>query len=102
MSPNIIKAGVGLANDILAFWDDLRSEMVNLVDVGLMARLLLAEQLPKVPFGHMGMQTAVERILGYKIDKEESASDWSAKNLSDKQINCACHSNSLPNAYTCV
>ncbi|KAJ7029485.1 ribonuclease H-like domain-containing protein [Mycena alexandri] len=88
-SPNIAKVGVGLANDILALWDDLRVEPVNMVDTGLMARLSLVDEFPKIGFANLSMQVAVEHVLGYALNKEESESNWASKKLTDEQINYA-------------
>ncbi|KAJ7168841.1 ribonuclease H-like domain-containing protein [Mycena filopes] len=84
-SPDITKAGVGLIKDIAVIWDDLRLEMKNLVDVGMMAKLTLAEKHGKIGYGNLSLKVSVEDILGYKIDKELSQSDWAPKKLSDNE-----------------
>ncbi|KAJ7123015.1 hypothetical protein C8R44DRAFT_735622 [Mycena epipterygia] len=42
--PNIKKVGVGLIKNINIVWDDLQFNMKHLVDVGMMAKLALAEK----------------------------------------------------------
>ncbi|KAJ6447833.1 ribonuclease H-like domain-containing protein [Mycena vitilis] len=84
-SPNIAKVGVGLNSDILVFWDDMRFEMGNMVDAGMMARLLLAEKYPKGSFNNLALKTCVEDILGNSMDKELSDSNWGASKLSYEQ-----------------
>ncbi|KAJ7733298.1 glycoside hydrolase superfamily [Mycena metata] len=88
-SPHIAKVGVGLIKDLAVIWDDLRMEMKNLVDVGMMARLVTAEKHPKIAYGNMGLKTSVEEILGFELDKEKALSDWAATRLTDEQIEYA-------------
>ncbi|KAJ7635499.1 ribonuclease H-like domain-containing protein [Mycena polygramma] len=84
-SPAIAKVGVGLISDIIVFWDDMRFEMVNLVDAGMMARLLLAEKHSKGSFNNLALKTCVEDILNFSISKELSESNWGDVKLSDEQ-----------------
>ncbi|KAJ7926837.1 ribonuclease H-like domain-containing protein [Mycena leptocephala] len=84
-SADIPKVGVGIIRDILVIWDDLRFEMKNLVDAGMMAKLLLAEKYPKLAYGNLSLKTSVEDVLGYSISKELSESDWSLTKLSEEQ-----------------
>ncbi|KAJ7488884.1 ribonuclease H-like domain-containing protein [Mycena latifolia] len=89
LSPDIRKIGVGLSNDILVIWDDLRIDMRNLTDAGLMAKLVLAEKYSKTAYGNLSLKSSVEDVLGYELSKELSNSDWSAKDLTDDQIKYA-------------
>ncbi|KAJ7749108.1 ribonuclease H-like domain-containing protein [Mycena metata] len=89
LSPNIKKIGVGLANDILALWDDLRTEAVNLVDAGMMAKLLLAEKYSNTAYGNLSLQTSVADVLGYIVNKDAGVSNWSVDKLSDEQLEYA-------------
>ncbi|KAJ7502484.1 ribonuclease H-like domain-containing protein [Mycena galericulata] len=75
-SPSIIKTGVGLLNDVQVVWTDLGSDMRNLVDVGLMARLLLAEKYPDTGYSNLSMAVSVQEVLGMDIDKDPRKSDW--------------------------
>ncbi|KAJ7187196.1 ribonuclease H-like domain-containing protein [Mycena filopes] len=88
-SPDVIKAGVGLIKDIAVVWDDMRMEMMHLVDVGMMSRLLLAENYPKAAYGNMSLKNSVEDGLGYSISKDLTQSDWAAAKLTDEQIEYA-------------
>ncbi|KAJ7077786.1 ribonuclease H-like domain-containing protein [Mycena epipterygia] len=88
-SPNIQKVGVGLIKDINIVWDDLRSDMRHVVDVGMMAKLALAERYPKTAYTNLGLKTSVEDVLGYTISKELATSNWAADLLTDEQIRYA-------------
>ncbi|KAJ7171034.1 ribonuclease H-like domain-containing protein [Mycena filopes] len=75
-SPDILKAGVGLGNNISFIWRDFAIELVNLVDVGCMARLLLVEQHADQGYSNLSLQTSAAEILGVFVGKEESTSNW--------------------------
>lgn len=85
LSPDIAKVGVRLTRDISVLWDDLRTEMENLVDVGMMARLLLAEKYLKQAYSNMSLEMSVEDVLGYSLKKDLGESNWSLEQLSDEQ-----------------
>ncbi|KAJ7161102.1 ribonuclease H-like domain-containing protein [Mycena filopes] len=89
LNPKVKKIGVGVANDILVMWDDLRTEMTSVVDAGLMAKLLLSEQHSKTGFNNLSLQVSAAEVLGLFIKKDTGTSDWSAKKLSDEQIRYA-------------
>jgi ribonuclease D len=89
-SPNIVKAGVGLLNDISVIWNDLRINIQNMADVGLMARLQLVPRHAEGHFANLSLQTCTAELLGYRIDKSLATSDWSGE-LSDAQLTCAPH-----------
>ncbi|KAJ7118461.1 ribonuclease H-like domain-containing protein [Mycena crocata] len=83
-SANIAKAGVGLAGDVKVFWTDMRSNLMNLVDVGLMSKLLLSEKYPDGGFTNLSLQTSVAEILGYHIEKDyQEGTDWKGDFSSD-------------------
>jgi ribonuclease D len=86
-SNEIVKVGVGLVNDISVVWNDLRIDLNNLVDVGLMARLLLAEKYAAGAYQNLSMDVAVREIMGCKLDKAEQLSDWST-DLTASQLRC--------------
>ncbi|KAJ7156486.1 ribonuclease H-like domain-containing protein [Mycena crocata] len=88
-SSDIKKSGAGLIKDIAIIWDDIRMEMKNLVDAGMMARLYLAEKYPKVAYANLALQSCVEEILGYKFPKELASSNWAKDELSPEQITYA-------------
>ncbi|KAJ7601440.1 ribonuclease H-like domain-containing protein [Mycena polygramma] len=83
-SPDIVKASVGVTNDFIHLWNDFRSDMKNVVDVGCMARLLLAHKHCTTLYANMSLQSSAEEILCYAVDKEERESDWTGQ-LSRKQ-----------------
>ncbi|KAJ6548896.1 ribonuclease H-like domain-containing protein [Mycena capillaripes] len=89
LSDKIKKVGVGLIKDISVLWDDLRTEMRNLTDSGMMARLMLVEKYPKQAYTNLALKTSVEDVLGFTIDKDLGQSDWSASKLSDEQLEYA-------------
>ncbi|KAJ7710929.1 ribonuclease H-like domain-containing protein [Mycena rosella] len=88
-SPQVKKTGGGLTRDILVIWDDLRIEMLNLVDVGMMAKLVLAEKYPKMAYGNLVLRTSVQDILGFEMSKDLATSDWSVATLTDAQTDYA-------------
>ncbi|KAJ7119961.1 ribonuclease H-like domain-containing protein [Mycena crocata] len=88
-SDDMAKVGAGLIKDISVVWDDLRFEMRNLVDVGFMARLLLAQKTPKIAYSNLALQTCVEELLGFNFPKEMAQSDWAVDELTDAQITYA-------------
>ncbi|KAJ7093623.1 ribonuclease H-like domain-containing protein [Mycena crocata] len=87
-SPSIAKVGVGLLSDIPVIWNDLRSELKNLVDCGMMARLLLAETYDVGGFQNLSMDVAASEILSCRIDKSLQVSNWRGT-LTDAQIRYA-------------
>ncbi len=89
LSEDIKKVGVALINDARVLWHDLRTDTKNLVDVGLMTRLAVAEN-PKitVPYVTLGLQTSVEKLLGHTIEKTLGASEWKNDILTDDQLRC--------------
>ncbi|KAJ7939465.1 ribonuclease H-like domain-containing protein [Mycena leptocephala] len=89
MSYLIKKVCVGVLKDINVIWDDLRIEMNNVCDSGMMARLMLTDKYPKHGYSNLSLKTSVEDILGFAIDKDLALSDWSTNKLSDEQITYA-------------
>ncbi|KAJ6510131.1 ribonuclease H-like domain-containing protein [Mycena vitilis] len=87
-SSRVTKVGVGLLNDVSVVWNDLRSELKCLVDVGMMARLSLADTHPVGGFGNLSMEDCAAEVLGFRVDKTEQTSDWS-KPLTPEQIRYA-------------
>lgn len=79
MSDDIIKAGLGLVADIMVVWNDLGENMNNLVDCGLMARLLLAEKYNDTSFANLSLEISIREILGFTVDKESQRTNWKSK-----------------------
>ncbi|KAJ6538804.1 hypothetical protein DFH09DRAFT_1283188 [Mycena vulgaris] len=73
----------------MVIWDDVRIEMKNLVDIGMMGKLLLSEKYPKRAYGNLALKTCVEEILRFELSTELTTSDWKAKKLTDAQIEYA-------------
>ncbi|KAJ7750575.1 ribonuclease H-like domain-containing protein [Mycena metata] len=83
-SPHIRKVGVGLVSDVQVIWNDLRTDMTSLVDVGLMARLLLAEKYSAGGYQNLSAEVTTAEILGYRLDKTQQVSDWTQKLTPDQ------------------
>ncbi|KAJ7027301.1 ribonuclease H-like domain-containing protein [Mycena alexandri] len=88
-SQSIIKAGVGVTSDLSHLWNDLRTDVQNVVDVGCMARLLLAHKFSHTQYGNLSLQTCTEEILGYSVDKEERLSNWTGELTKQQKIYAA-------------
>ncbi|KAJ7023777.1 hypothetical protein C8F04DRAFT_1304507, partial [Mycena alexandri] len=67
--PDITLAGVGLLSDVNVIWEDLRVDMQNLADVGLMAMLLKPEKHANDAFRNLSMDVATQEVLELTIDK---------------------------------
>ncbi|KAJ7243245.1 ribonuclease H-like domain-containing protein [Mycena rebaudengoi] len=77
-SLDIMKVGVGLLTDIPVIWNDLGTDLRNLADAGMMAKLLLVEKNPSAPYANLSLQESVAEILGFHVDKDERKADWKA------------------------
>ncbi|KAJ7488686.1 ribonuclease H-like domain-containing protein [Mycena galericulata] len=88
-SQEIAKAGVGMVKDIAAIWEDFRTEMANVVDVGMMGKLFLCKVHSKTGYDNLSMETCAEEILGYKMDKSVRVSNWRSHVLTDRQVEYA-------------
>ncbi|KAJ7658675.1 hypothetical protein DFH06DRAFT_1472731 [Mycena polygramma] len=86
LSPDIVKVGVGVISDILQVWDDLRTEMINLVDAGMMAKLLLAEKYPTAGYCNLSLKISVADILGYNLRKNNMLLALLAEKSSTKSV----------------
>ncbi|KAJ7229634.1 ribonuclease H-like domain-containing protein [Mycena rebaudengoi] len=87
-SDDVMKVGVALITDIPSMWGDLRSDVKNMVDVGLMTKLVLADKYNTTAYGPVGLQDCVADILGFHVDKGPQKSDWKQV-LTDAQIKYA-------------
>ncbi|KAJ7239908.1 ribonuclease H-like domain-containing protein [Mycena rebaudengoi] len=87
-SPAIIKTGVGITNDIAVMWNDARLELKNLVDAGMMARLLLCRKYSESSYSNLSMQIACAEVLGVYVNKDQRLSDWNGE-LDHEQIHYA-------------
>ncbi|KAJ6477939.1 ribonuclease H-like domain-containing protein [Mycena vitilis] len=85
-SPDIILAGAGLTSDVSVIWEDLRIDMQELADVGLMTRLWKPEEHAEENFQNLALEQSAQEVLGITIDKSRQKSvDWKSK-LSDADI----------------
>ncbi|KAJ7932919.1 ribonuclease H-like domain-containing protein [Mycena leptocephala] len=75
-SYDIIKAGVGSAQDLPVIWNDLGCDMNNVVDCGLMVKLLLTEKYKETSYTNVSLVQSVEDMFQFKVDKEEQTSNW--------------------------
>ncbi|KAJ7640379.1 hypothetical protein DFH06DRAFT_1334741 [Mycena polygramma] len=91
-SEDIIKVCVGLSNDVIHLWCDFRIEIKNMVDAGLMAKLLFAHKYPDQPYGNLSLQSSVAEMFGKYVGKEDRESDWKCTHnkgeLDDDQLRC--------------
>ncbi|KAJ7654016.1 ribonuclease H-like domain-containing protein [Mycena polygramma] len=85
-SPEIVLAGAGLTSDVSVIWEDLRIDMQELADVGLMTRLWKPEEHAEESFQNLALEQAAQEVLGITIDKSRQKNvDWKS-NLSDADI----------------
>ncbi|KAJ7029815.1 ribonuclease H-like domain-containing protein [Mycena alexandri] len=76
-SPLILKAGAGILSDAAVLWEDVRVEVKNMADVGLMTRLWRAEDNPDDGFNHMALDAAASEAFGVTMDKRyQKGVDW--------------------------
>ncbi|KAJ7757328.1 hypothetical protein DFH07DRAFT_772811 [Mycena maculata] len=66
--------------------DPYIKKAVNLVDVGLMAKLVLCEKYQNTSYSNLLLKVSVEEILGNTITKDLQKSDWTKDNLDRDQI----------------
>ncbi|KAJ7178783.1 ribonuclease H-like domain-containing protein [Mycena crocata] len=77
VSHDIAKVGFGLVSDIPVLWYDLGTDVNNFVDVGLMTRLtFMDEKYADQTYNFLSLKTAVQDVLGLKIDKDLQKSNW--------------------------
>ncbi|KAJ6477495.1 hypothetical protein DFH09DRAFT_1293007 [Mycena vulgaris] len=81
----------------MVIWDDVRIEMKNLVDIGMMGKLLLSEKYPQRAYGNLALKTCVEEILRFELSTELTTSNWKAKKLTDAQIESSLGNRREPN-----
>ncbi|KAJ7648261.1 ribonuclease H-like domain-containing protein [Mycena polygramma] len=82
-SDSIVKVGVGIAADLSVVWNDLACNMSNVLDCGLMAKLLLHEDYKETPFTTMSLQHSVSAVLGFAISKDLQKSNWKGNKNGD-------------------
>ena len=80
-SPDIIKTGVSIGDDMLALARLHPFTPAGLVDLGQVAR---AHKLP-----NQGLRTLAASLFGWRISKGSQCSNWSLMDLSQRQIEYA-------------
>ncbi|KAJ7178809.1 hypothetical protein C8R43DRAFT_942410 [Mycena crocata] len=68
--------------------NDLRTELRNLVDTGMMAQLLLAKKYSDSGYQNLGMSVCAEEILRCRINQGLQVSNWTGE-LTEAQIRYA-------------
>ncbi|KAJ7135573.1 ribonuclease H-like domain-containing protein [Mycena epipterygia] len=87
-SSDVSKVGVGLLSDISVVWNDLRIDLNCLVDVGMMARLALAEAHTLGAYQNLSMDVCAREVLSCEVDKTQQVSNWRQR-LTQQQIQYA-------------
>ena len=80
-SPSVVKAGVGIANDMLQLKKVFPLTVENTVDLGVVAR--------RRGLGQSGVRNLAGMLLGFRIPKGNRTSNWAAPQLSPAQITYA-------------
>ncbi|KAJ6522826.1 ribonuclease H-like domain-containing protein [Mycena vulgaris] len=68
-SDAIVKVGVGIASDAQVFWEDTQIILINMVDAGLMARLVNVEKHQEEPYTNLSLNNAAAEVLGISVNK---------------------------------
>jgi ribonuclease D len=77
-SPQVIKTGVGLAHDLRQLERVFPFTVANVLDLGVVAR--------RRGLGQTGVRNLAGMLLGFRIPKGNSTSNWAAPRLSPAQI----------------
>ena len=80
-NPRIVKAGVGLADDLRALRQLFAFSEKNILDLGIAAR--------RCGLGQTGVRNLAGILLGFRIPKGNRTSNWAAPQLSAAQITYA-------------
>jgi ribonuclease D len=79
--PSVVKAGVGIANDMLQLKKVFPFTVENTLDLGVIAR--------RRGMGQSGVRNLAGMLLGFRIPKGNRTSNWAAPRLSPAQITYA-------------
>jgi len=77
-SGSVVKAGIGIADDLRQLRKVFAFEAAAVVDVGVLARRRGVEQT--------GLRNLAGIVLGYRIPKGKRTSNWAAARLTPQQI----------------
>ncbi len=80
-NPALIKAGIGLADDFSSLKLVFPFEPQNIVDLSLVAR--------RRGFKKTGVRNLAAQLLGFRVTKGSSTSNWASPRLTPKQISYA-------------
>lgn len=80
-SPSVVKAGVGLAHDLVQLKKVFPLTVENALDLGVVAR--------RRGLGQSGVRNLAGMLLGFRIPKGNRTSNWAAPRLSPAQITYA-------------
>jgi ribonuclease D len=80
-APDIVKTGVGIADDLRQLKKDFAFDEAAVVDVGALARRHGVEQT--------GLRNLAGIVLGYRVPKGKRTSNWAAARLTRQQIGYA-------------
>ncbi|KAJ7983067.1 ribonuclease H-like domain-containing protein [Mycena polygramma] len=75
--PDIKKLGVNVSIEGKTLWEDLRLDVMSLVDVGLIAKLIKTMDYAEMGYVELSLQGCVRDFLGMQLDKEhQSDQGW--------------------------
>ncbi len=77
-NPAVMKTGVGLAHDFLSLKQVFPFEPQNILDLSLVAR--------RQGFKQTGVRNLAAQLLGFRVTKSASTSNWARPRLTQKQI----------------
>src|SRR4030042_3957824 len=80
-NPALIKAGIGLADEFFNLKKVFPFEAQNIIDLSLVAQ--------KQGIKHSGVRNLAGQLLGFRITKGSSTSNWASPRLTPKQITYA-------------
>ena len=80
-TPDVIKAGIGLADDFLNLKKVFPFEPQNIIDLSLVAQ--------RQGIKHSSVRNLAGQLLGFRITKGSSTSNWGSPRLTPKQITYA-------------
>lgn len=79
---------MGLLSDVNVVWEDLRVDLQNLVDVGLMAKLWKPEVHADEAFQNLSLEAATSEVFSITIDKGQQKGVLWDQDLKDEDIVC--------------
>jgi len=77
-TPDVIKAGIGLADDFLNLKKVFPFEPQNIIDLSLVAQ--------QQGIKRSGVRNLAGQLLGFRVTKGSSTSNWASPRLTPKQI----------------